>query len=101
MFTLNNNDNTKDLLENDLECPISRDIMKDPVTTCDGYTYDNSDITQWLKSNNRSPQTNLPLANKGLVPNLLLKKRFSNIAIMGMHMYLLWQKIIDVLLPNK
>ena len=29
-------------------CPISQDLMIDPVVAADGFTYENRQITQWL-----------------------------------------------------
>lgn len=55
-------------------CPISLDIMRDPVMTCDGLTYERVDIEKWLQNNDTSPKTNLKLANKNLFPNYALKE---------------------------
>lgn len=54
-------------------CPISQDKMVDPVICADGQTYERSQIEEWLRTNNTSPKTNLPLRNKVLVPNMALK----------------------------
>eukprot|EP00471_Norrisiella_sphaerica_P003042 CAMPEP_0184484944 /NCGR_PEP_ID=MMETSP0113_2-20130426/6605_1 /TAXON_ID=91329 /ORGANISM="Norrisiella sphaerica, Strain BC52" /LENGTH=176 /DNA_ID=CAMNT_0026866173 /DNA_START=331 /DNA_END=861 /DNA_ORIENTATION=- len=56
-----------------LRCPITLDIMKDPVVCADGHTYEREAIQMWLKKNARSPQTNLPLASKDLIPNHSLR----------------------------
>ena len=53
-----------------LICPIRMDIMKDPQVASDGFTYEAEAIRRWFDGgNNRSPMTNLPLANRDLVPN--------------------------------
>jgi U-box domain len=57
-----------------LICPISFDIMDDPVVCADGHSYDRVNIERWLAASNRSPKTNLPLAHNNLIPNLALKK---------------------------
>lgn len=58
----------------ELLCPITREIMKDPVIAADGYTYDRSAICSWLESGkDRSPMTNAVLAHKNLTPNRTLK----------------------------
>lgn len=55
-------------------CPITREIMKDPVIAEDGYTYERSAIKSWMDSGkNRSPMTNSILATKQLTPNRSLK----------------------------
>lgn len=39
----------KDEINDELTCPISQDIMDDPVITNDGKTYDRSQIEEWCK----------------------------------------------------
>ncbi|XP_043716109.1 U-box domain-containing protein 35-like isoform X2 [Telopea speciosissima] len=53
-------------------CPIFQDVIHDPCVAADGYTYDRKAIESWLKDNDNSPMTNLPLANKNLIPNYSL-----------------------------
>lgn len=55
--------------------PITQEIMKHPVVTADGFSYEKRAIKLWLKDHNTSPMTNLPLAHKKLVPNINLKKQ--------------------------
>lgn len=54
-------------------CPITREIMEDPVTAADGHTYDKSAIETWLRNRQTSPKTNLRLPHTNLVPNQVLK----------------------------
>ena len=54
-------------------CPISYEIMRDPVICSDGHTYERENITQWLHNHNTSPLTNQRLANKDLIPNHALR----------------------------
>ncbi|KAK3579281.1 hypothetical protein CHS0354_033360 [Potamilus streckersoni] len=55
-------------------CPITREIMHDPVMAADGYTYERAAIQSWIDSEkDRSPMTNSPLTSKELVPNRSLK----------------------------
>jgi ankyrin repeat protein len=56
-----------------LKCPISQDLMLDPVSTVDGHTYDRAPIAAWLATRGTSPTTGLPLASKVLVDNLALR----------------------------
>mmetsp|Transcript_3302 Transcript_3302/g.7729 ORF Transcript_3302/g.7729 Transcript_3302/m.7729 type:complete len:621 (-) Transcript_3302:230-2092(-) len=49
-------------------CSITRQIMCDPVITSDGQVYEREAIEGWLKQKNSSPNTNLKLANKNLIP---------------------------------
>ena len=53
-------------------CPISLDIMQNPVCAQDGHTYERREIVQWLRRNHKSPKTLLDMGNH-LVDNLALK----------------------------
>jgi len=55
-------------------CPITYDIMIDPVTDCFGHTYERKAIEQWYLNNSKSPNTNLQVTNKNLVPNYAIKQ---------------------------
>jgi hypothetical protein len=55
-------------------CPITRDIMCDPVICSDGHTYEREAIEQWLRSNSRSPKTNQHLPSRTLIPNHSMKQ---------------------------
>ena len=57
----------------DFLCPITHKIMKDPVMTADGYSYERSAIAQWLQNQNTSPMTNEVLAHINITPNYALK----------------------------
>jgi len=54
-------------------CPITLEIMRDPVICSDGHTYEREAIQRWLEGSKRSPQTNLPLVSTALIPNLSLR----------------------------
>uniref|UniRef100_A0A672KGC7 WD repeat, SAM and U-box domain-containing protein 1 n=1 Tax=Sinocyclocheilus grahami TaxID=75366 RepID=A0A672KGC7_SINGR len=55
-------------------CPITREIMKDPVIAADGYSYEREAIESWINTKSRtSPMTNLPLQTTLLTPNRTLK----------------------------
>ncbi|XP_052254311.1 WD repeat, SAM and U-box domain-containing protein 1-like isoform X9 [Dreissena polymorpha] len=55
-------------------CPITREIMKDPVICSDGYSYERAAIASWMnKGKNCSPMTNAVLTSKDLTPNRSLK----------------------------
>ena len=65
-------------------CPISHQIMIDPVMTSDGQTYEREVITQWLLTSQTSPLTNAPLANTTLIPNIALRNIIENIIEQGL-----------------
>ena len=53
-------------------CPITQDIMKEPVIDREGNTYEKSAILEWLKSRNTSPVTRSVISALELVPNRAL-----------------------------
>ncbi|KAL2932706.1 E3 ubiquitin-protein ligase PUB24 [Bienertia sinuspersici] len=56
-------------------CPISLQIMKDPVTAATGITYDRCSIERWLKAAEAvCPVTKQPLPNDQLTPNHTLRR---------------------------
>jgi hypothetical protein len=62
-------------------CPISRELMTEPVVASDGYTYDRRSIETWLKcegNNDRSPMTNDRLSMKIVFPNHILRSMISD-----------------------
>jgi len=61
-------------IEDEFKCPLTLEIMEDPVILSDGFTYERTAIEDWLKKNNTSPMTNLPLDNLNLIPNIALRK---------------------------
>ena len=54
-------------------CPISHELMEDPVVTASGQTYDRDAISQWLRTKQTDPVSNARLSNKKLVPNFALR----------------------------
>jgi len=49
-------------------CPITLDLMKDPVIAADGNSYERTNIEDWLKTHDTSPLTNEKMV-KMLFPN--------------------------------
>ncbi|XP_021730064.1 U-box domain-containing protein 33-like isoform X2 [Chenopodium quinoa] len=55
-------------------CPIYQEVMTDPCTAEDGYTYEGEAIRGWLDSGHTtSPMTNLKLSTCDLIPNHALQ----------------------------
>ena len=52
-----------------LICPITNELMVDPVLASDGYTYERDAILTWFSTKNTSPMTNAILDNKDLKKN--------------------------------
>ena len=65
--------NTMNIIETTLMCPITQDIMKDPVQGSDGQTYEREAIVRWLNQKNTSPLTNLPMTIHDLKVNAAIK----------------------------
>lgn len=72
--------NIEDLSEVPQEfiCCISQNIMCDPVTTVDGFTYDRNSIERWFNISDKSPLTGLIIESKVLIENNLLKEQINN-----------------------
>jgi hypothetical protein len=60
-------------------CPITNEVMEDPVVAADGHTYEREAIETWFRRRNTSPMTNQVIP-PNLVPNFNLR---SHIAAWG------------------
>ncbi|XP_033185923.2 WD repeat, SAM and U-box domain-containing protein 1 isoform X1 [Bombus vancouverensis nearcticus] len=55
-------------------CPITHEIMKEPVQCSDGFTYEKAAINEWfLCGKYTSPMTNKPLRDTSFTPNVILR----------------------------
>lgn len=50
-------------------CPITMDLMTDPVIDKDGMTYERDAIMQWIQVNGKSPVTREAASTEDLYPN--------------------------------
>ncbi|KAK8631306.1 hypothetical protein V6N13_080060 [Hibiscus sabdariffa] len=58
----------------DFRCPISLELMRDPVVVATGQTYDRESINQWIESGHSTcPKTGQTLAHSNLIPNRALR----------------------------
>lgn len=65
---------TFNTIPKDFSCPISLDLMHDPVIISTGQTYDRSSIARWFGEGHCScPQTGQLLAHTRLIPNRALR----------------------------
>lgn len=62
-------------------CPISHEVMRDPVITSDGHTYDRSSITRVFETSLLSPNTGLQLPDRRLLPNIALRRAMGEAGI--------------------
>ncbi|XP_027337971.1 U-box domain-containing protein 21-like [Abrus precatorius] len=57
------------------KCPVSLDLMKDPVTLSTGITYDRVSIEKWIEAGNTTcPVTNLVLTSFDIIPNHAIRR---------------------------
>lgn len=62
------------IVPDDFRCPISLDLMKDPVIVATGQTYERGCIERWLEAGHDTcPKTQQKLPNKSLTPNYVLR----------------------------
>ena len=54
-------------------CPISMEVMTDPVIAADGHTYERRAIEAWFGRAHTSPTTNAPLPHLNLIPAHTIK----------------------------
>ena len=65
-----------------LQCPISHEIMVDPVVAADGHTYEREALARWFHgfvSLPNSPMTGLPMGTR-MVPNHAVKSMIANLS---------------------
>jgi GTPase SAR1 family protein len=64
-------------------CPISRELMREPVTASDGHVYERASIERWIKEKTkgnktvpvRSPKTGEPLESIKLIPAHMVRSQ--------------------------
>lgn len=63
------------MIPSHFKCPISLDLMKDPVTLSTGITYDRASIETWIENGNQTcPITKEVLRNLEPIPNHTMRK---------------------------
>ena len=55
-------------------CPITGEVMRDPVTTCDGHAFERAAIERWLTTHRTSPMTGMLLETTALTPAIALRQ---------------------------
>lgn len=59
-------------------CPITYELMRDPVVASDGHTYERAAIEKWLKHHQISPRNGEPMASL-TIANMNMKKLIQDI----------------------
>ncbi|CAM8957142.1 unnamed protein product [Rhodiola kirilowii] len=66
------------VIPDDFLCPISLELMRDPVIVATGQTFERSYIQRWIDSGNTTcPKTRQKLENLTLTPNYVLRSLIS------------------------
>lgn len=66
------------VIPDDFRCPISLELMRDPVIVATGQTYERSYIQRWIDcANTTCPKTRQKLQNTTLTPNYVLRSLIS------------------------
>ncbi|KAL4574423.1 hypothetical protein LXL04_021255 [Taraxacum kok-saghyz] len=69
-------------IPDDFLCPISLELMRDPVIVSTGQTYERSYIQRWIDCNNTTcPKTQQKLKNTTLTPNYVLRSLITQYCI--------------------
>lgn len=62
------------IIPDDFRCPISLELMNDPVIVSTGQTYERACIQKWLDAGHKTcPKTQQNLSHTALTPNFVLK----------------------------
>lgn len=70
-------------LKQDLRCPITLDVMRDPVLASDGHSYEREAIERWFAGHRTSPLTGRVMPNNNLIPNHRLRALIQDLASAG------------------
>lgn len=61
-------------IPDEFRCPISLDLMGDPVIVASGHTYDRASIARWINSGHHTcPKSGQRLIHRALIPNYSVK----------------------------
>ncbi|CAG9316653.1 unnamed protein product [Blepharisma stoltei] len=65
-------------MPNEYLCPITQELMDDPVIAADGHTYERAAIAAWMEISNANPLTGEELSSRNLTPNYNIKALISD-----------------------
>jgi len=66
-----------ELAPNEFLCPITCELMDDPVLAHDGHSYERAAILNWFRNKRTSPITNVQLSSCEVFPNYALKSQIT------------------------
>lgn len=71
---VNDSSSSSSNVPDEFRCPISLDLMRDPVIVSSGHTYDRHSIAEWINSGHHTcPKSGQRLIHTALIPNYALK----------------------------
>ncbi|CAF1124589.1 unnamed protein product [Adineta steineri] len=70
---IKSDENNESAIPNEFLCPITHELMVDPVCISDGYTYERKAIEEWLANKQTSPMMNVSIKKTQLYSNKVLK----------------------------
>lgn len=83
--------NRSPVIPDEFRCPVSLELMTDPVIISTGQTFERACIQKWFDIGHKTcPKTHKTLAHTDLIPNYVLKSLIAH-----------WCENNDVELPNK
>ena len=56
-------------LPSEIVCPITTELMREPVLAADGHTYERAAIEEWFANHSTSPLTGEELDDTRVMPN--------------------------------
>lgn len=78
------------MIQSELICPISREIFEVPVISSDGFSYEKTYITKWMREHNLSPMLGNTLESTALLENKALSSYMT--AYKGLRQRLIFPK---------
>jgi len=67
-------DDGNDDIPKAFQCPITREVMFDPVLDSEGNTYERAALLTWLSDHHTSPVSRQPLSQRTITPNNALRE---------------------------
>jgi hypothetical protein len=72
------NDDDDDSIPQSFRCPLTFEVMADPVLDSEGNTFERKALLKWLQKSNQSPVSRQNVNENVLVPNLALRELIHN-----------------------
>ena len=77
-FPSNSGNNDDDSIPQSFRCPLTFEVMTDPVLDSEGNTFERKALLKWLQKSSQSPVSRQNLNENVLVPNIALRDMIHN-----------------------